>query len=92
MMTVFRRNRSMVGLDVGSSSVKLVHLLHGNAKPQLLSCQEQEIIAGDGGDDKGVVERSCGHIGERGRNGHQTGGISTADGSGIEIVHQMAGR
>jgi len=37
-MSIFKRQaRSMVGLDVGSCSVKLVHLLHRNGKCQLLS-------------------------------------------------------
>jgi type IV pilus assembly protein PilM len=86
MMSVFRRNRSVVGLDVGSSSVKLVHLLHGNAKPQVLSCQEQVVIAGDGGDDKGVVEAIRQAFHQAGlKPGHGEAVVTSVNGAGTAI-------
>jgi len=47
-MAFLRRNNSVIGLDVGSHSVKLVHLLHGEGKYRLLSYQEQEYPITDG--------------------------------------------
>jgi type IV pilus assembly protein PilM len=56
MKTFIGRGKSVIGLDIGSYSVKLVHLLPGGKRPKLLSGLEEEFYAPEGKGPERVVE------------------------------------
>ncbi len=56
-MRIFQRQiGSMIGLDVGSSSVKLVHLLQRKGKRKVLSAVEEPCVSAPDGNGDGRVE------------------------------------
>lgn len=81
MKTLTRRSKSAIGLDIGSHSVKLVHLSPGKEGPKLLSGLEEEFYVPDGGD--------LGRVAEAIRGVFQRAGLKR--GRGEEVVTSLSG-
>jgi type IV pilus assembly protein PilM len=76
----------VVGLDIGSHSVKLVHLLHGEEKYEVISCQEQEYAMIDGAGPTaaaGAIRKAFGRAGLKPGRGEDV--ITSVNGAGTAI-------
>lgn len=86
MKALNRRAKSVVGLDVGSYSVKLVHLLHQDEGYKLLSGLEEECFVPEGDNQEKVVEaieKVFRRAGLRLRRGEEV--VTSVSGSGTTI-------
>ena len=86
MKTLTHRTNSVVGLDIGSYSVKLVHLSHGENGCQLLSSEEKEYFVPDGVDQKRIIEATKEVFHQAGlKPGRENEVVTSVSGSGTAI-------
>ncbi len=89
MKKLKRQVRSVVGLDIGTHSVKLVHLVHGVSGRKLLSRQVEEFFTPEAVDDIGQVTQAIREVFRRSglKPGRGPKVITSVGGSATAIKH-----